>query len=211
MLPLLLCLIASISIIILKIIEFRKSKVNIAVVSIRIMNQLKRKEIEAAIRYCTEVKTPISNIIRRGLKKLKFGRKRVLEAIDTGGKIEINKLERGLTALISIAMTTPMLGLLGSIIGIIYSLRSIQALSQSASIAHLAGAVWENLIPSAFGLLIGIPVFAFYSYFNAFIKKNVFEMERVATDLIDTLDGEDKDEDEEVIKDEEENPEESGE
>jgi len=186
--PLLFCLIVAATIIIVKGIVFEKSKTNIGAVSIRIMSMLKRKDITAAIQYCSDMKNPISNIIRRGLKKYKFGRKRVLEAIETGGKIEVNKLERGLTTLVSIAMTTPMLGLLGSIIGLISSFMKVQGLQSSANISHIAGAIWENLICSAFGLLIGIPSFAFYIFFVSFVKKNVFEMERVATDLIDVLD-----------------------
>jgi biopolymer transport protein ExbB len=147
-----------------------------------------------------EEKSPISNIIRRGLKKYKFGRKRVIEAIEAAGKIEISKMEKGLSTLATIAGAAPMLGFLGTVTGMISAFMKIQELQGSASPADLAGGIWEALITTAFGLFVGIPALALYNYFLSLVNKNVLDMERIATEILDVLDDTEKEfsEDDEI-------------
>ena len=69
---------------------------------------LKKKDIQSAVAHCMETKTPIANIIRKGLKKHKYGHQRVVEAIDNAGRQEITKLEKGLSTLATIAGVAPL-------------------------------------------------------------------------------------------------------
>ncbi|MCX7875545.1 MAG: MotA/TolQ/ExbB proton channel family protein [Melioribacteraceae bacterium] len=199
--PILLGSIIAVAITIEKFLSIKKSKVNLATFTIKIRGILKKKDITGAINYCMEEKSPIANIIRRGLKKYKFGRKRVIEAIEAAGKIEIGKMEKGLSTLATIAGAAPMLGFLGTVTGMITAFMRIQELQGSASPADLAGGIWEALITTAFGLIVGIPALALYNYFLSRVNKNVLEMERIATEVLDVLDDTEKDfSDEEEIE-----------
>ncbi len=191
--PILVCSIIALAIAIEKFIVIRKAKINVPAFSIKIRGILKKKDIVGAMGYCMEEKSPISNIIRRGLKKIKFGRKRVLEAIEVAGKQEISKLEKGLSTLATVAGAAPMLGFLGTVTGMIAAFMKIQELQGSASPSDLASGIWEALLTTAFGLFIGIPALALYNYFVSLIKKIVLDMERVATDVLDVLDETEKD------------------
>ncbi len=182
------CSIVAIAIIIEKIIVIKRARINVLAFSIKIRGILKKKDIAGAINYCMEEKAPISNIIRRGLKKYKFGRKRVVEAIESAGKIEISKLEKGLSTLATVAGAAPMLGFLGTVTGMISAFMRIQELQGSASPSDLAGGIWEALITTAFGLFVGIPALAVYNYLVSLIQKAILEMERMATDIMDVLD-----------------------
>ncbi|MDF1610572.1 MAG: MotA/TolQ/ExbB proton channel family protein [Stygiobacter sp.] len=186
--PILIGSIIAVAITIEKFISIKKSKVNVTAFTIKIRTILKKKDIAGAINYCLEEKTPIANIIRRGLKKYKFGRKRVTEAIEAAGKIEIGKMEKGLSTLATIAGAAPMLGFLGTVTGMISAFMRIQELQGSASPADLAGGIWEALITTAFGLIVGIPALALYNYFLSIVNKNVLEMERIANEILDVLD-----------------------
>lgn len=198
--PILLGSIIALAITIEKFLTIKKSNVNLTAFAIKIRGMLKKKDISGAINYCMEEKSPISNIIRRGLKKYKFGRKRVIEAIEAAGKIEIGKMEKGLSTLATIAGAAPMLGFLGTVTGMISAFMKIQELQGSASPADLAGGIWEALITTAFGLIVGIPALALYNYFLSRVNKNVLEMERIATEVLDVLDETEKDftDDEEI-------------
>ncbi|MFA7227916.1 MAG: MotA/TolQ/ExbB proton channel family protein [Melioribacteraceae bacterium] len=191
--PILACSIIAVAISIEKFLIIRKSKINVPAFSIKIRGILKKKDVAGAMGYCMEEKSPIANIIRRGLKKIRFGRRRVLEAIEVAGKQEISKLEKGLSTLATVAGAAPMLGFLGTVTGMIGAFMKIQELQGSASPADLASGIWEALLTTAFGLFVGIPALALYNYFVSLIQKIVLDMERVATDVLDVLDDTEKD------------------
>jgi biopolymer transport protein ExbB len=134
-----------------------------------------------------EENSPVSNIIRKGLKKYRLGHERVEEAIENAGRQEVSKLEKGLPILATVAGIAPLLGFLGTVTGMITAFMTIQDLQGSANPSDLAGGIWEALITTAFGLIVGIPALAFYNYFLNAVKKLVGDMETVANDVVDII------------------------
>jgi biopolymer transport protein ExbB len=171
-----------------KFMVLKKAKVNIPAFLIKLRALIKKKDLEGALSYCMQERTPVSNIVKKGLKKIRFGHQRVVEAIESAGRQEISKLEKGLSILASIAGIAPLLGFLGTVTGMIGAFMKIQELQGSANPADLAGGIWEALITTAFGLIVGIPALALYNYFVSKINKMVVDMERISNDLIDMLD-----------------------
>jgi biopolymer transport protein ExbB len=171
-----------------KFMVLKKAKVNIPAFLIKLRALIKKKDLEGALSYCMQERTPVSNIVKKGLKKIRFGHQRVVEAIESAGRQEISKLEKGLSILASIAGIAPLLGFLGTVTGMIGAFMKIQELQGSANPADLAGGIWEALITTAFGLIVGIPALALYNYFVSKIHKMVVDMERISNDLIDMLD-----------------------
>jgi biopolymer transport protein ExbB len=185
--PILACSIIGTAIIIEKLIVLRKTRLNIPSFLIRIRSMLKKKDVHGAIAFCMETKTPIANIIRKGLKKYKFGHQRVVEAIDSAGRQEITKLEKGLSTLATIAGIAPLIGFLGTVTGMITAFMTVQELQGAAGPSDLAGGIWEALVTTAFGLFVGIPALAFYNFLLSKINKIVVDMELVANDVLDVL------------------------
>lgn len=188
MYPILLCSIIALAIVIEKFIVLKKAKVNVPSFLIKIRAMLKKKDIEGAINFCLQERSPVSNIVRKGLKKFRFGHQRVVEAIESAGRQEIGKLEKGLSILATISGIAPLLGFLGTVTGMIQAFMKVQELQGSASPADLAGGIWEALITTAFGLIVGIPALAFYNYFVSAVNKLVMDMELITNDIIDILD-----------------------
>jgi len=185
--PILLCSIIGLTVIIDRYIVLRKAKINIPAFMVRIRGLIKKKDISGAISYCMEEKSPVANIVRKGLKKYKLGHERVKEAIENAGSQEISKLEKGLPVLATVAGIAPLLGFLGTVTGMISAFMTIQDLQGQANPADLAGGIWEALITTAFGLMVGIPALAFYNYFLSAVKRTVGDMETVANDVIDVI------------------------
>lgn len=168
-------------------IVLRKAKINIPAFMVRIRGLLKKKDISGAVSYCMEEKSPAANIIRKGLKKYKLGHERVKESIENAGRQEITKLEKGLSILASVAGIAPLLGFLGTVTGMIQAFMTIESLQGAANPSDLAGGIWEALVTTAFGLIVGIPALAFYNYFLSAVKKLVGDMEAVANDVVDII------------------------
>jgi biopolymer transport protein ExbB len=179
--------IVALGVIIDRYIVLRRTKINVPAFMVRMRGMIKKKDISGAISYCMEEKSPIANIIRKGLKKYKLGHERVKEAIENAGTQEISKLERGLPILASISGIAPLLGFLGTVTGMITAFMTIEDLQGAANPSDLAGGIWEALITTAFGLIVGIPALAFYNYFITKVKKTVNDMEAVANDVIDVV------------------------
>lgn len=191
--PILACSVVAVAIIIEKFIVLKKSKQNIPAFVVKVRNYLKRKDVVGAIGLCMEERTPISNIVKKALKKHRHGHQRVVEAIESAGRLEINKLEKGLSTLATIAGAAPMLGFLGTVTGMIGAFMRVQELQGAAGPADLAGGIWEALLTTAFGLFVGIAVLAVYNYLHSTIQKIVVDMEVVVTDILDLLDDAGKD------------------
>ncbi len=181
------CSIIGLTVIIDRYIVIRKARINVPAFMVRIRGMLKKKDITGAISYCMEEKSPVANIIRKGLTKYKLGHERVKEAIENAGRQEISKLEKGLAVLASIAGIAPLLGFLGTVTGMISAFMTIEDLAGSANPSDLAGGIWEALLTTAFGLIVGIPALAFYNYFLGAVKKLVGDMETVANDVVDII------------------------
>ena len=192
--PILLSSIIGLAVSIDRFIMLRKAKINVPAFMVRIRGFIKKKDISGAISYCMQEKSPVANIVRKGLKKYKYGHDRVKDAIENAGSQEISKLEKGLSVLASVAGIAPLLGFLGTVTGMIQAFMTIQDLAGAANPSDLAGGIWEALITTAFGLIIGFPAFALYIYFLSAVIKLVGEMETVANDVIDVIQDGGKDE-----------------
>jgi len=165
----------------------RKSRSNVPAFLVKIRVLLKKNDINGALTVCMEDKTPTANIVKKGLKKYNFGHERVKEAIESAGKQEITKLEKGLSILATIAGVAPLLGFLGTVTGMITAFMKIEDLQGAANPSDLAGGIWEALLTTAFGLVVGIIAYTFYNYLIGAINKFVLDMEVVSNDVVDIV------------------------
>jgi len=181
------CSVLALSVVIDRFIVIRKAKINVPAFMVRLRGLIKKQDISGAVSVCMQENSPIANIIRKGLKKYRFGHDRVKESIENAGKQEISKLEKGLPILASIAGIAPLLGFLGTVTGMITAFMTIEDLAGAANPSDLAGGIWEALLTTASGLIVGIPSLAFYNYFANRVKRLVGDMETVANDVVDTI------------------------
>lgn len=147
--------------------------------------------IDGAIKLCDNTPGPISYICKAGLLKHDRDREEIKDAILDASVHEIPKLEKHLGILATIAYVAPLIGLLGTVVGMIQSFRSISDNvnigGQAASSPHLVRGIWEALITTAVGLTVAIPTYVAYSYFASRVEGIITDMERAGTDLVNIL------------------------
>ncbi len=184
--PLLLCAILGLVLIIERMWTLSRARVNTRKLMVEVTTALRTEGPDAALALCQRTRGPIAAIMHAGLLRANRGPEAVEKAIASAGAIEMAHLERGLLALASVSNVAPLLGFLGTVTGMIAAFAAIAAAEQ-VSAKLVAKGIEEALITTAAGLMIAVPVSAFYSYFVLQIDRFVLEMEEASADLVDEL------------------------
>tara|TARA_Y100001936_G_scaffold127151_1_gene124521 strand:- start:766 stop:1470 length:705 start_codon:yes stop_codon:yes gene_type:complete len=144
------------------------------------------QNIQKTLRLCNSYDNALSRILKMGL--LRFGGKldEIERAIEAGGQHEASLMNSNLRVLGAVANITPMMGLLGTVIGMIKAFNVI-SLSGTGNPGLVASGISEALITTAAGMLVGIPALVLYHYFRGKIDRYVFEMEEIAIQLVEEL------------------------
>lgn len=152
----------------------------------KIRQVLKQRKVKEALQVCEHYRGPIASILKAGLLKFGKGRDEIEKAISATGGIEMDRLERGLIWLATIANIAPMLGFLGTVTGMINAFDTIarQGLNNPALVAI---GISQALITTATGLTIAIPVSLLYNYFVNRVSKLVLEMEESSNLLVEYM------------------------
>ncbi|MEX0719740.1 MAG: MotA/TolQ/ExbB proton channel family protein [Balneolaceae bacterium] len=137
--------------------------------------------------YCDEVSKPISRIVKAGIKRLGRPLRDIEDAIDNAGKKEIFFLEKRMNWLATIAGVAPLLGFTGTVTGMIEAFMDIQSLQGNVNPSVLAGGIWEALITTATGLIVGLIAYGFYNFLLGKINRSIFEMENASADFLELL------------------------
>jgi biopolymer transport protein ExbB len=188
--PILFCSIFAMAIILEKFWHLHKIKIDTAEFLATILDKMKHHQIKEALAICDKTKSPISHILKAGILKYDRPRPQIKEAIEDASLYEVPKLEKNLTALATIAHISPLLGLLGTVTGMVRCFQVIQAKATSfhhVSPGDLAGGIWEALLTTVAGLIVAIPTFVAYNYLVSRINTFILETEKAATELVNFL------------------------
>jgi len=153
---------------------------------LRVKNLVKKGSIELAISACRKSTTPISKLMLAGLMKFGRGRDEMKVAVEDRAKQEIPILERNLATLSTIGNITPLLGLLGTVFGMVKAFNVIAIVGVGNPVA-LAGGISVALLTTAFGLSVAIPTVVVYNYLSHRVDELIREMEVNCVELIDLL------------------------
>ena len=186
MVPIIACSIFALAIIIERFYSLTPNKIHPEDFVSKIKKLLTKDKINQAIAACNSNNSPIAIILEAGILKRSRYRDQIKEAIEHAGRQEAGKLQRYLTVLATIANITPLLGLLGTVIGMIkvFQVISVQGVGKPAA---LASGISEALITTAAGLIIAIPTVVFYNYFYKKTNNYILEMENSSIELLDIL------------------------
>ncbi|MDH3252813.1 MAG: MotA/TolQ/ExbB proton channel family protein [Ignavibacteria bacterium] len=187
MYPILLCSIVALYIAVERILVLRKAQLDVGQFMMKLKSIFHRGDIGAVLNFCSQKNAPIANIIKRGIVKHDQGDEKVRQAVEDAGRVEVYHLEKHLSILASLAGIAPMLGFLGTVSGMVAAFQRIESLGGSVNPGDLAGGIWEALLTTVFGLVVGILAFATYNYFVTRVRRFVHDMELTTTEFLDIL------------------------
>lgn len=143
-------------------------------------------KMEPAIMLCRNTNTPIARLLGKGIKRIGKPIKEVESAVESEGRLEIYKLDRNMNYLAIIAAIAPMMGFIGTISGVIKIFYTI-SVEKVISIDGIAGGLYEKMITSAAGLLVGIFAYVCFNLLNNMIDRVSYMLEANAVDFIDLI------------------------
>ena len=143
--------------------------------------------LDSALALCRNNESPIARLIEKGLLRIGRPLQDVNAAIENMGKLEISRMEKNIAGLATIAGAAPMLGFLGTVIGMIIAFYDMSMAGNNIDIALLSGGIYQAMVTTVGGLIVGIIAYVFYNILVARIEKLVFIMEARTTELMDLL------------------------
>jgi biopolymer transport protein ExbB len=149
-----------------------------------LLSLLERKEFSKASSLCDQQPNLIAQVAKKGLEKISKGAMVMEEAIQHEGKARIGKLWQNLSYLGDMAVIAPMIGLLGTVLGMIQAFNFVAFQTGVVKPMLLAQGLAKAMITTAFGLIIGIPVMAFYAYFRGRVGAISSNAERAASEMV---------------------------
>jgi len=143
-------------------------------------------KLDAAKTMCKTTNTPVARMVEKGLARIGRPINDIERSIESVGKYEISKLERNMKILGIVAGIAPMLGFIGTIMGVIKIFYNI-SLTNNMSIGSISGGLYEKMITSASGLIVGVLAYVGYHYLQILLDKVIFKLEDAGIEFMDIL------------------------
>ena len=153
----------------------------------RIRDHISEGKIKSAVDLCRKTDTPIARMVEKGLERLGRPMSDVQNAIENVANLEVSKLENGLPFLATIAGGAPMIGFLGTVLGMVQTFMDMSAAGGTVDLALLSGGMYVAMVTTVGGLIVGIPAYFGYNYLVARIEKLVFRLEANSIAFMDIL------------------------
>lgn len=186
MVPLALLAFLGLVIFVERYITIRKASKTESNLMLQIKQYIHEGRLDNAIALCKNNNSPLARMLEKGLKRIGRPIKDIEAAIENNGKLEVSKLEKNIGILGIIAGIAPMLGFVGTIVGVITIFHDV-SIKGAIEIGTISGGLYTKMITSATGLIIGIIAYVLYHILNMMVERIILRMETDAIEFIDLL------------------------
>jgi len=153
----------------------------------RVKMYITNGKIDAAMALCASTDNPASRMLAKGISRIGRPLTDVNAAIETVGNLEVTKLEKGLPVLASAAGGAPMLGFLGTVMGMIQAFYDMSNAGNNIDVTLLSAGIYQAMVTTVAGLIVGITAYFAYNILVTNVEKVVFKMEATTSEFMDLL------------------------
>ena len=153
----------------------------------RIKDFIHRGDVDQALKLCQDTDTPYSRMIEKGVTRIGRPMNDVLVSIENVGNMEIAKLEKGFNWLATTAAGAPMIGFLGTVIGMVQAFFQLASAGNNSNVSILAGGIYQALLTTVAGLIVGIIALFAYNYLTSRVNKVMNKLEGKTMEFMDLL------------------------
>ena len=153
----------------------------------RIKDFIHRGDVDQALKLCQDTDTPYSRMIEKGVTRIGRPMNDVLVSIEHVGNMEIAKLEKGFNWLATTAAGAPMIGFLGTVIGMVQAFFQLASAGNNSNVSILAGGIYQALVTTVAGLIVGIIALFAYNYLTSRVNKVMNKLEGKTMEFMDLL------------------------
>ena len=144
-------------------------------------------KLKSAVTLCRKIDDPVARLIETGISRLGRPMNEIQAAIENTGNVEVARLEKGLPVLAAIAGGAPMIGFLGTVLGMVRAFFNMSTAGSNIDISLLSGGIYTAMITTVGGLIVGIVAYFGYNFLTAKVSNLVYKMESSTTEFIDIL------------------------
>ncbi len=181
------CSIFSIGIFLERYLTFHRSRINVSDLLYGLANLIRNRNYAEAIHESAGTPGPVARVVHSAILRSDLPRSELKQIVEEAGQLEVPKLEKNLAVLRNIAYVAPLIGLLGTVVGLLRVFIHISENSGYATPLQISGGLYESLITSAVGMVVAIPAFTFYAYLSSFAKTLMHDMERGGIEIVNII------------------------
>ena len=178
---------AAIAVVIERLLHYHREQINTAEFLAGLRTVLKKDNVVEAISICEATAGPVPRLVKAAILSREKGREAVREVLEESGMQEVPRLEEKLTVLATVAQIAPLMGLFGTVLGMIDLFGVMEAEGLAASPALLAGGIWKALLCTAFGLGMAMFSYAAYNYLVSRVNSIVLDMEKSSSEILNMV------------------------
>jgi biopolymer transport protein ExbB len=153
----------------------------------RIKDMVLDGNIKGASSLCETSDTPVARMLEKGLSRIGKPLKDIHVAVENTGRLEVYKLEKGMPMMATISGAAPMLGFLGTVTGMINTFKALSEQAETIDAGLLSGGIYEAMVTTVAGLIVGICAYISYNLLTAMIEKVINKMEATTVEFLDIL------------------------
>ncbi|NNE91439.1 MAG: MotA/TolQ/ExbB proton channel family protein [Verrucomicrobiales bacterium] len=181
------CSIITVAIFFERLFYYHRAKIEIGDFLHGLRNLIRNRAYSEAMHECAGTPGPVARVIHSAIRRYSSPRTELKDIVQESGQLEVPKLEKYLAVLLSVAYVAPLIGLLGTIIGLVDTFGQVSATGGFFTFTEISKGVYESFISSAAGLMVAIPAFVFYSYLRAYARTLMHDMESAGIEIVNTI------------------------
>jgi biopolymer transport protein ExbB len=153
----------------------------------KIRDYIHEGKLDSARNLCQSSNTPVARMLEKGINRIGKPMKDIEVSIENQGKLEVYQLESGIPVLATVAGAAPMLGFLGTVVGMVVTFHTMEISGAGVELSALSGGMMQAMITTVAGLIIGIPAYIGYNLLVARVNKVVQKMEARTIEFMEVL------------------------
>lgn len=185
--PILICSIISIAVFAERLFYLHRATIHVGEFLKGLQNLIRRQNFAEALHESAGTPGPVARVIHAAIIRHDLPRAELREIVQEAGQLEVPKLERFLGVLATLAFLTPLLGMLGTVAGMIEAFGVISANGGYATVTELSSGIYKSLLTTAAGLVVATPTFVAYSYLSSRVNAMMHDMERAGIEIVHLL------------------------
>ncbi|HEY2143752.1 MAG TPA: MotA/TolQ/ExbB proton channel family protein [Candidatus Udaeobacter sp.] len=185
--PILACSIISIAVFTERLFYLHRATIHVGEFLKGLSNLIRRRNFAEALHESAGTPGPVARVIHSAIIRHDAPRSELRDIVQEAGQLEVPKLERFLGVLATLAFLAPLLGLLGTVAGMIDAFGTIASSGGYATVTELSGGVYKSLLTTAAGLVVATPTFVAYSYLSSRVNTMMHDMERAGIEIVHML------------------------
>ena len=182
------CLCFAVAVFLERLSYYHRASMNIGEFLAGLSSLIRRKNYAEALQECVATRVPAGRVIHAALLRHHLPREQIKEVVQEAGQMEVTRLERFLSILNAIAHVAPLIGLLGTMIGLLDSFTNLSSANGVMTPSEVAKGVYQSLVTSALGLVVAIPSYLFYAFLAAKSRSIMHDLERAGIEIVNIID-----------------------